>query len=295
MEIINYLNNAIEYIENNLDSTIEIDEIAKVAFTSRFHFQRLFHAFTGFTLSEYIRNRRLTLAGEELSSKDIKITEVAFKYGYESTDAFTKAFQRLHGVTPSKTRKGNVKLKAFPRLSIQLSIIGKSDMDYRIVEKDECKVFGVVLLTTLVDNALYNEIPEFHNQIWEDGTHLKMNKLLGFSKMHMLHGIHYDFQEDGSRKYMMGWEVPETVILSEYETLEIPSCTWVVFESKGIMPHNLVIQDLWKRIYCEWFPSSGFEQVEGPCIEKYYWEDETYEKYRCEVWIPIKRKVKQLQ
>ena len=90
-------------------------------------------------------------------------------------------------------------------------------------------------------------------------------------------------------------EVPETVILSEYETLEIPSCTWVVFESKGIMPHNLVIQDLWKRIYCEWFPSSGFEQVEGPCIEKYYWEDETYEKYRCEVWIPIKRKVKQLQ
>jgi len=117
-----YLNNAIEYIEDNLDSTIEIDEIAKVAFTSRYHFQRTFHAITGFTLTEYIRNRRLTLAGEELSSKDAKITEIAIKYGYESPDAFTKAFQRLHGVTPSKIKKGNVRLKAFPKLSFQESV-----------------------------------------------------------------------------------------------------------------------------------------------------------------------------
>lgn len=133
LETINYLNHAIEYIENKLDSEIEIDDIAKVAFTSRYHFQRLFHAFTGFTLSEYIRNRRLTLAGEELSSKDAKVIEVAIKYGYVSADAFTKAFLRLHGVTPSKIKNGNVKLKSFPKLSLQISIIGKCDMDYRVL------------------------------------------------------------------------------------------------------------------------------------------------------------------
>lgn len=290
MEIIKYLNNAIEYIEDNLDSTIEIDEIAKAAFTSRYHFQRMFHAITGFTLAEYIRNRRLTLAGEELSSKDAKITEIAIKYGYESPDAFAKAFQRLQGVTPSKIKKGNVRLKAFPKLSFQISVKGGCEMDYRIVEKDEFKVFGVDFLTTIVDNALYKEIPEFCDKIWDDETHRKINEFLGYSKMHMLQGIHYDFKEDGSRRYMMGWEVPETGVPKEYKILNIAAYTWIVFEGKGIMPQNLVIQDVWKRIYFEWFPSSGFEQVEGPCIEKYFWNDDKYDKYTCEVWIPVRRK-----
>ncbi|SFB42628.1 helix-turn-helix domain-containing protein [Clostridium frigidicarnis] len=97
MEIIKCLNNAIDYIENNLDSNLNIDEISKAAFTSRYHFQRVFHALTGFTLTEYIRNRRLTLAAEAILSKDLKIVDIALKYGYESPDAFTKAFQRLHG------------------------------------------------------------------------------------------------------------------------------------------------------------------------------------------------------
>jgi AraC family transcriptional regulator len=290
LEIIKYLNNAIEYIEDNLNLTIDIDEVAKVAFTSRYHFQRMFHALTGFTLTEYIRNRRLTLAGEELFSKNAKITEIAIKYGYESPDAFTKAFQRLHGVTPSKIKKGNVRLKAFPKLSFQISIKGECEMDYRIAEKNEFRIFGVDFLTTTVDNALYKEIPEFCDKIWDDGTHLKINEFLGYSKMHMLHGIHYDFKEDGSRRYMMGWEVPETGVSKEYKILDIPACTWVAFEAKGIMPQNLVIQDVWKRIYSEWFPSSRFEQVKGPCIEKYFWDDDKYEKYTCEVWIPIKRK-----
>lgn len=290
MEIIKCLNNAIEYIEDNLDSNIEIDEVAKVAFTSRYHFQRMFHALTGFTLSEYIRNRRLTLAGEELCSKDVKIIDIAIKYGYESPDAFTKAFQRLHGVTPSKIKKGNVTLKAFPKLSFQISIKGECEMNYRVVEKEKFKVFGLEFLTTIVDNALYKEIPEFCDKIWDDGTHLKINEFLGYPKMHMLHGIHYDFKEDGSRRYMMGWEVPEKEIPKEYKILEISACTWVVFEGKGLMPQNLVVQDIWRRIYSEWFPSSGFEQVEGPCIEKYFWDDDEYNKYTCEVWIPVKRK-----
>jgi AraC family transcriptional regulator len=290
LETINYLNNAIEYIEDNLDSAIKIDEIAKVEFTSRYHFQRLFHAFTGFTLSEYIRNRRLTLAGEELHSKDAKIIDVALKYGYVSADAFTKAFQRLHGVTPSKIKKGNVKLKAFPKISLQISITGKFDMNYRIIEKNEYEVFGVVSLTAIKENALYHEIPVFCKKIWEDGTHLKINELLGFPKTHMLHGIHYDMKEDGSRRYMMGWEVLGIDIPKEYKILDIPACTWAVFEGKGIISHNQEIQHVWKRIYCEWFPSSGFEQVEGPCVEKYHWEDELYEKFTCEVWIPVRRK-----
>lgn len=290
LEIIKDINNAIEYIEDNLGSNISIDEIAKVAFTSRYHFQRIFHALTGVTLTEYIRNRRLTLAGEELSSKNVKIIDVAAKYGYESPDAFTKAFQRLHGSTPSMIKKGNTRLKSFPKLSFQISIKGECEINYRIVKQDEFKFFGVDFLTTLIDNALYKEIPEFCDKIWEDGTHLKINEFLGYSKMNILYGIHYDFKEDGSRKYMMGWKVPDKDIPNEYKIVNIPSCTWAVFDGRGDNLNTLAIADLWRLIYSEWFPSSGFEQIEGPCIEKYFWDDDQYINYSCELWIPVKRK-----
>lgn len=163
-------------------------------------------------------------------------------------------------------------------------------MDYRIFEMNGYKVFGTALQTSGVENAMLYEIPAFCNRIWEDGTHLKINELLGLPRMNMLHGIHYDFRDDGSRRYMMGWEAANLHIPNEYEILDIPACTWAVFESKARMPHNQEIQNLWKRIYCEWFPSSGFEQVEGPCIEKYFWDDDKYEEYTCEVWIPVRRK-----
>jgi len=290
LEIIKDINNAIEYIEDNLGSNISIDEIAKVAFTSRYHFQRMFHALTGVTLTEYIRNRRLTLAGEELSSKDVKIIDVAAKYGYESPDAFTKAFRRLHGSTPSTIKNGNARLKSFPKLSFQISIKGECEINYRIVKQDEFKFFGVDFLTTLIDNALYKEIPEFCDKIWEDGTHLKINEFLGYSKMNMLYGIHYDFKEDGSRRYMMGWKVPDKDIPNEYKIVNIPSCTWAVFDDRGDNLNTLGIADLWRLIYSEWFPSSGFEQIEGPCIEKYFWNDDQYINYSCELWIPVKRK-----
>lgn len=288
--MIKLLNNAIEYVEKNLDSTLDIDEIAKTAYSSRYHFQRMFHAVTGFTLTEYIRNRRLTLAAEEVAATDSKLIDIALKYGYESPDAFTKAFKRLHGITPSALKKSNVKIKAFPKLSFQISIKGECEMIYRIVEKDAFKVFGVEFETTTLNGACYKEIPEFCDKIWEDGTHYKINKILGYSEKHMLHGIHYDFKEDGSRRYMMGWEVPEKDIPQEYKTLDIAPCTWAVFEGKGSMPEGIAIQDVWRRIYSEWFPSSGFEQVEGPCIEKYFWDDNQYVDYTCEVWIPVKRK-----
>ncbi len=288
--MINLINNVIDYIENNLDSTLNIDKIAEVSCTSRYHFQRLFHAVTGFTLTEYIRNRRLTLAAEELIATNVRVIDVALKYGYATPDAFTKAFQRLHGITPSALKKGSEKLKAFPKLSLQLSIKGENEMTYRIVKKEGFKVKGVGFVTTTVEDACYKEIPKFCNKIWEDGTHHRINQLLGYSKMNLLHGIHYAFQEDGSRRYMLGAEYSNSDNLHELETLYIPECTWVVFEDKGTMPHGLAIQVVWKRIYSEWFPSSGFEQVEGPCIEKHYWNDSQCLNYTCEIWIPVKRK-----
>ncbi|WP_243124393.1 AraC family transcriptional regulator [Clostridium sp. AWRP] len=290
LETIRMLNNTLEYIENNLDMELNIEDISKVACSSRYHFQRMFYALTGFTVSQYIRNRRLTLAAEELASTDKKVIDVALKYGYESPEAFTKAFQRLHGISPSALKKFNGKIKAFPKISFQVSIKGECEMIYRIVEKEAFKVFGIGFITTKVNDAAYREIPKFISKIFQDGTHDRINEILGNPKGTLLDGFHYDFKEDGTRKYMMGHEMPKIEISDEFTILEIPKLTWAVFEGHGTTPDNLIIQDIWRRIYSEWFPSSGFEQVEGPCIEKNFWNDKKQGEYKCEVWIPVKRK-----
>jgi AraC family transcriptional regulator len=290
INIIKLLNDVIEYIESNLEEKLDIDEISKIAYSSRYHFQRVFYALTGFTVTEYIRNRRLSLSAEELATTDKKVIDVALRYGYESPEAFTKAFQRLHGLSPSALKKLKGKIKAFPKISFQISIKGECEMIYSIIEKDAFKVFGIGFTTTTVNDAAYKEIPKFLNGIFEDGTHDMINEVLRNVKGTLLDGFHYDFQEDGTREYMMGYEMPEIKISDEFKTLEIPKLTWAVFEGHGVMPDNLIIQDVWRRIYSEWFPSSGFEQVKGPCIEKNFWNDGEHMEYRCEVWIPVMRK-----
>ena len=284
------LNNTLEYIERNLEVELNIDDISRVSCSSKYHFQRVFHALTGFTVSQYIKNRRLTFAAEELAATDKRITDIALKYGYESLEAFTKAFKRLHGISPSDLKKLNGKIKAFPKISFQISIKGESEIIYRIVEKENYKVFGAEFVTTVVNGAAYEEIPKFINKIFENGAHDKINKLLKNPKGTLLNGFHYDFEEDGTRKYLIGAEMPKADIQKEFTILEIPKLTWAVFEGNGDKPSNLIIQDVWRRIYSEWFPSSGFEQAEGPCIEKNFLNNDEQSGYRCEVWIPIKIK-----
>lgn len=290
METIILLNNTLEYIERNLDASLNIDDISKVACSSRYHFQRVFYALTGFTVTQYIKNRRLTLAAEELVVTDKRVIDIALKYGYESPEAFTKAFKRLHGISPSALKKLNGRIKAFPKISFQISIKGECEIIYRIVKKEDFKVFGAEFVTTMVNDAAYEEIPKFINKIFENGTHDRINERLGNPKGTLLNGFHYGFEEDGTRKYIMGAELLDVDISDKFTILEVPELTWAVFEGNGAMPNNLIIQDIWRRIYSEWFPSSGFEQVEGPCIEKNFWNDEKQSGYRCEVWIPVKRK-----
>ena len=290
LETIALLNNALEYIEKNLDAELNIDDISKAACSSRYHFQRVFYALTGFTVTQYIRNRRLTCAAEDLTATGERITDIALKYGYESPEAFTKAFKRLHGISPSALKKYNGKIKAFPKISFQISIKGEHEIVYRIVEKEALKVFGAGFVTTVDNDAAYEEIPKFINMIFENGTCDRINELIGNPKGTLLNGYHYGFEEDGTRKYIMGAEMLEADIPNEFTILDIAKHTWAVFEGNGDTPDNLIIQDIWRHIYAEWFPSSGFEQVEGPCIEKNFWNDNGQSGYRCEVWIPVKRK-----
>ncbi|WNS41968.1 AraC family transcriptional regulator [Paenibacillus sp. MMS20-IR301] len=292
METIRLLQQAIDYVEHNLQSAIEVEDIAQAAMTSKYHFQRMFHALTGFTVTEYVRNRRLTLAAEELAGSDGKVIDIALKYGYETPESFTKAFQRMHGVTPHTAKKMNVKLRSFSKLSFQIQIKGETEMNYRIAEEEASIVIGQDMI---IHKDEYAEIPAFGEKIWKDGTHDRINELAGRPAGSLLFGYLFDFSEDGTRRYLMGTTLPEgQEPPQELVTLAVPGGTYAVFDIRETMPEDaeigLGIQNVWRRIYSEWFPSAAFEQVEGPCIEKYFWTDDSKEEAVCEVWIPVGKK-----
>lgn len=140
MNWISGLQKAFDYIESHLTEELEAADIAAQANYSSYHFQRVFGILCGYSLGEYIRMRRLTLAGSELASTDIKVIDAALKYGYDSPESFGRAFSRFHGITPVQAKSGRAKLKSFSRLSVKLILDGGSTMKYRIEKMGELEV-----------------------------------------------------------------------------------------------------------------------------------------------------------
>lgn len=290
MDLLKNMNKALEYIEENLTQEINFKEVAKLAFCSEYHFKRMFSFLAGITLSEYIRRRRLTLAALELTNSTSRIIDVAIKYGYSSPDSFTRAFQNLHGLTPSEARSNGQLLKAYPRMTFQLSIKGGNEMNYRIEEKSGFKIVGISKRVPIV---FQGENPEI-NEMWKMLNMEKINKLLDLSNVEpkgiIQASINFSegrMEEKGELDHYIGVattnECPE-----EFSNLDVPACTWAVFESVGPFPSTL--QETWGRIYAEWFPSSSYQQTEGPEILSIKDKDLTSPSVRSEIWIPVLKK-----
>jgi len=242
---------------------------------------------TGFTVAEYVRNRKLTLAAQELAiTSNIRVLDVALKYGYDSPESFAKAFKKAHGIPPSSARQPGANLKAFPRISFHLSLKGDKDMDYRIVQKESFKVIGKALIVSTKEGENLRKIPEFWNECNSDGTCEKIGSI--DNRQNML-GICMDFEHDKEQfSYMIAIEDVNNLKDTGFETREIHAATWAVFTSVGPMPH--AIQKVWQRIFQEWLPATGFEHEDAPELEVYLPGDPSAQYYKCEVWIPIVKK-----
>lgn len=296
MDWLQRMNGAIDYIENNLSNNIDFDEVAKITCCSTFNFQRMFSFIVDVPLSEYIRRRRLTLAAFELQNSSAKIIDIALKYGYDSPNSFSRAFQNMHGVTPSLARDKGVTLKAYPRLSFHISIKGDMEMNYKIEEKPAFRVFGVETITSLVDNQNFIQIPQFWQKCNEDGTVYRLEKIEVASKPKGLLPVNsilcYRMIDENAFPYMIGVvdfdgkiKVPDDLV-----TVEVKPYTWAIFKTEE---HSLEgapekIQALWNRIFPEWFPTSGYEHAGGPELELTY--EIADNKYYSEIWIPVMRK-----
>src|SRR5574344_516459 len=167
MEWMKLIGDSIQYIEEHLLDDVSVESISKHIGVSPFYFQKGFSMLCGFTVAEYIRNRRLALAGNEIIGTDHTIIDVALKYGYDSPDSFTKAFTRFHGATPTAVRNEGATIKAFAALKINVSLKGGYTMDYKIEEKGAFTVLGVS--KTFSYDEAQKEVPRFWNEHYKSG------------------------------------------------------------------------------------------------------------------------------
>ncbi|ANC78895.1 AraC family transcriptional regulator [Fictibacillus phosphorivorans] len=289
MDSLKSMNDALQYMEDHLQYEIDFAEVARRAYCSEYHFKRMFSFLAGISLSEYVRRRRLTLAAFELQNSDIKVIDVAVKYGYSSPDSFTKAFQQMHGITPSEARKNGHSLKAFPRMSFQLSVKGGSEMNYRIVEKEAFSIVGLKKRVPLVFEGVNPEIAG----MWQSLTPEMISVLKSLSNIEPSNLISASTNfserttENSELDHYIGTATTEKCP-QELSELKVAPTTWAVFEAVGPFPETL--QNVWGRIYSEWFPSSSYEQTEGPEILWNADKDTTSPTFRSEIWVPVKKK-----
>lgn len=296
MEWLERMNNALNYVEGNLVNGVEYEQVAKLACTSVYNFQRMFSFITGVPLSEYIRRRKLTLAAFELQNSDIKVIDVALKYGYESPEAFARAFQNIHGVTPTLARSRGVNLKAYPPISFHISIKGDVEVNYRIEEKESFQMFGIERIFTTENDENIKAIPEFWDRILNDGTATRIEKATGETYVGnygegLIKGVcSYCTTGGNTFPYMIGAFRTKNSNTSEYTVIDIPAATWAIFTSEDYLVEDIstATQSLAKRIYSEWLPTAAYENESGHEIEVYGTRENGM--WYTEIWIKVREK-----
>ena len=290
MDWITGISKAIDYIEEHITEPTDYARAAKEACSSPFNFQRVFALLCGYTLGDYVRMRRLTLAGEELLSTDAKVIDVALKYGYDSPESFSRAFTRFHGVSPSAVRKGAA-IHSFSRICVKLILTGGSIMEYRIEKKQAAKIICRRReFTKPGDDYTNREIPEFWNECGRDGS---IQKLCGYIKdsaqFKGLLGVCFSTEmTDSGFPYGIGAEYDGESDPQDFEIVEIPAYTYAVFTVRGKMPD--AFRETYRKICTEFFPQSGYEYGNGVEIEVYPSADVQNHDYTCEIWIAVKPK-----
>lgn len=285
MEWADRMRAAIDYIEDHLRGELSYEQAARAAGCPNYHFQRMFAFLAEVTLSEYIRRRRLTLAAFELQQSHQSVIDVALAYGYQSHAAFTRAFRELHGMSPTAARQPGARLKAYPRLSFQMTVQGRAEMSYRIERKPGFAASGF-LHDVCMDQA-YTQVPKLWQEASQDGRGAQLIDLLADrdpSAPHAVLGVLSggDWGREDAFSYALavpyGQEAPEGMA-----ELQIPGHLWVIFEPARLADFTAT----WQRLYTEWLPTSDYVLADVPAIECYYPPGHDPQH---ELWIPIETK-----
>ncbi|MBA2807077.1 MULTISPECIES: AraC family transcriptional regulator [Streptomyces] len=281
------LNQAMEHIERHLDEAVDVAGLARIAATSEYHLRRMFSALAGMPLSEYIRRRRLTVAGAEVLAGRESLLSIAVRYGYGSGEAFARAFRVMHGVGPGEARRTGAALVSQPRLTFRLTVEGSSSMRYRVVDKPAFTVVGFKARVPLVHVGPNQAIIDFVRGI-EPRTLERLEKLSDQEPQGVV-AVCDDL--DPSRAEGTELDYYQGVITSAAPpegttVLPVPAGTWAVFTTSGPAPD--AIQYLWRDVFTEWFPSNPYRSRPGPEILRTRLSPDRTEA-EAELWLPVER------
>ncbi|MBO1417575.1 AraC family transcriptional regulator [Streptomyces sp. FH025] len=290
--MLEHLNRAMEHIERRLDREIDVPELARIAMTSEYHFRRLFSMLAGMPLSEYVRRRRLTVAGAEVLDGERTLLDIAVRYGYTSGEAFARAFRAMHGVGPGEARRDGAVLTSQPRMSFRLIVEGSSSMEYRIVEKPDFRIVGRKARVPLIYQGVNPHIAEFIKGLGKE-TVERIAALTGPDPVGIV-SVSDDFspnREEGSE--LDYWHAvvarEDAAVPDDLDVLHVPTGTWAVFTNSGPFPQAL--QEMWGEVYSQWFPSNPYEARPGPEILQTRFVPGTGDA-EAELWIPVARAVR---
>jgi len=297
VDFLKRMTEVIDYIEEHITENFDLNDVAKIVCCNVYQFSRIFTYVVGISITEYLRNRRLSIAALELQSGNVKVIDVALKYGYNSPESFARAFREMHGISPREACTLGVKLRMYPRISFHISIKGDGDMEYRIEEKGIIKVVGVVKnfgkWTVSKNTENWKERMGERWALWDEFLNHGANLIIR-DKYNLYREPFWQIgvtQTDEKGDIIeaigaedAGGEYPE---LTSYE---VPASTWAVFTAKGTLNQKVhPIDALTTQIFSEWLPSSGYEKSMDYEIQVYGPGNTQSDDYTCEIWIPVKK------
>lgn len=294
MEWIDKMNNALDYIEDHLTENIDLNIVAQKACCSSYNFQRMFSFITDISLAEYIRRRRMSVAALELQTKNARVIDIALKYGYESSTSFSRAFFKVHDISPKEAKIAGAALKIYPRISFQISIKGEKPMNYRIETKQAFDVFGIETISSLSNERGFTSPAELWQRLHQNGDYERLFEASGDlpdfvpPDLCKIHGVeNYRRTPGNTFPYMLCAFVSSNSKTKGYQIQHIPSQTYAIFPSKKFKWDEIsgVLQNLQKRFYTEWLPTANYERIDGPNFE-IYGGDREYGYI--ELWFPVR-------
>lgn len=296
MEWLTSIRKAIDYMEDHLQDDISAQDVAEEVFLSPYFLQKGFSLMTGYGIGEYLRNRRMYEAALDLQKTEEKVIDIAFRYAYDTPESFTKAFTRFHGATPSQVRAGQMPIKTFLPLKININIQGGNQMDVKITTMFPFKVIGFQKI--FEGETAYEEIPKYWDEICEKYTN---NVYAGNAPANPYeqaivdnsigeYGICIDDIGEGRFRYLIagkytGGEVPEGMVVYEF-----PKGDWAIFNCIGPLPGAL--QSVNTRIFKEWLPGNPEYELDGNANVEWYdcIGKQSDLDYHSAIWIPVRKK-----
>lgn len=299
MEWMESLKFTISYIEKNLLDDINTEDIARAVNVSQFYLQKGFSIITGYSIGEYIRCRRLYLSALDVIAGKQKIIDIAYKYGYDTPESFTKAFSRFHGISPKQMKNNPYKIKVFLPLKISIIIQGGNDMDYIVEKMEKFKVIGFEREFSY-ENA-YTEIPKFWDEIrekyfmslWSGKEPINetektiCNCRIGQFGVNIDDNVNMNNDMNNRKfRYIIAGEYTDGEVPSGMTVYEFPNMKWAKFKCVGSMPTAL--QSVNTRIFREWLPTNNqYKIAMGANIEFYSEGDCSSVDYESGIWIPV--------